>query len=309
MPAASAVIISQSSSRDPARRGLEEAVAAALSRATEAPVLVVPPLYDLPADGPNATALRRLPGDLIVLAWYYPRATHWVLHRLGIRGRIGQASRAGATSRADSVAQIAERSMPAPGGDAEYRLADRTISCFDLRQADTAETLLAEIQPLLHALGRAPAVPPPPITRIEEPVRRRWYPVIDYQRCTHCLECIDFCLFGVYGLDHAEAILVEQPDNCRQGCPACSRVCPEQAILFPQHKTPAIAGGEGEIAAGRIDLSELFGGPGGARGTAETAVRERAEQIALSPPPPARGGPDTEAELDRLVDQLDELDP
>ena len=40
----------------------------------------------------------------------------------------------------------------------------------------------------------------------------------------------------------AETILVEQPDNCRKGCPACSRVCPENAIIFPQHKTPAIAG-------------------------------------------------------------------
>ena len=30
---------------------------------------------------------------------------------------------------------------------------------------------------------------------------RRWYPVIDYSRCTNCMECIDFCLFGVYGVD------------------------------------------------------------------------------------------------------------
>ena len=55
---------------------------------------------------------------------------------------------------------------------------------------------------------------------------RRWYPVIDYSRCTNCMECIDFCLFGVYGIDQQETILVEQPDNCRKGCPACSRVCP-----------------------------------------------------------------------------------
>ena len=56
------------------------------------------------------------------------------------------------------------------------------------------------------------------------------------------MECIDFCLFGVYGIDEQETILVEQPDNCRKGCPACSRVCPENAIIFPQHKTPVIAG-------------------------------------------------------------------
>ena len=78
--------------------------------------------------------------------------------------------------------------------------------------------------------------------RIEEQTARRWYPVIDFARCTNCMECIDFCLFGVYGVSQAEMILVEQPDNCRKGCPACSRVCPENAIIFPLHKAPEIAG-------------------------------------------------------------------
>ena len=41
---------------------------------------------------------------------------------------------------------------------------------------------------------------------------RRWYPVIDYSRCTNCLECLDFCLFGVYGVDSMERILVENQD-------------------------------------------------------------------------------------------------
>ena len=85
--------------------------------------------------------------------------------------------------------------------------------------------------------------------RIDEEPGRRWYPVIDYSRCTNCMECIDFCLFGVYGVDKVETILVEQPDNCRKGCPACSRVCPENAIIFPQHKTPTIAGAP--VVAGR----------------------------------------------------------
>ncbi len=82
-----------------------------------------------------------------------------------------------------------------------------------------------------------------PVVTIDEHPGRRWYPVIDFSRCcTNCMECIDFCLFGVYGVDGAQTILVEQPDNCRKGCPACSRVCPSNAIMFPQHKTPAIAG-------------------------------------------------------------------
>ena len=93
-------------------------------------------------------------------------------------------------------------------------------------------------------------------------VRRRWYPVIDYSRCTNCMECIDFCLFGVYGVDNVDRILVEQQDNCKKGCPACSRVCPVNAIFFPEHKTPAIAGAEGGGAIDfKIDLSKLFGAP------------------------------------------------
>ena len=95
---------------------------------------------------------------------------------------------------------------------------------------------------------------PSTVQRIDEDAARRWYPVIDYSRCTNCMECIDFCLFGVYGVDRVETILVEQPDNCRKGCPACSRVCPENAIIFPQHKTPAIAGSN-ELAAGAQDRS------------------------------------------------------
>ena len=54
---------------------------------------------------------------------------------------------------------------------------------------------------------------------VPEPTKRRWYPVIDYSRCTNCMECIDFCLFGVYGVDKLETILVEQQDNCKQGLP------------------------------------------------------------------------------------------
>ncbi|MEX2185814.1 MAG: ferredoxin family protein, partial [Pirellulales bacterium] len=46
------------------------------------------------------------------------------------------------------------------------------------------------------AMGNSAADGP---TIIADPAARRWYPVIDYSRCTNCMECIDFCLFGVYG--------------------------------------------------------------------------------------------------------------
>ncbi len=112
----------------------------------------------------------------------------------------------------------------------------------------------------------------------DESVDRRWYPVIDYQRCTNCMECIDFCLFGVYGTDVSDNILVEQPDDCRKGCPACSRVCPENAIIFPEHKARAIAGAPGEGPGGlKIDLSKLFGAPS----AMEVAAQERDVELVL----------------------------
>ena len=156
------------------------------------------------------------------------------------------------------------------------------------------------------------------------PEQRRWYPVIDFSRCTNCMECIDFCLFGVYGVDQADTILVEQPDNCRKGCPACSRVCPENAIIFPQHKTPAIAGAQIEAGSLKIDLSKLFGAPESDESAAQAANRERDEQLLMADrapvaPEPASAAsqpatpqvaepPAAKEHLDDLIDELDELD-
>jgi ferredoxin len=83
-------------------------------------------------------------------------------------------------------------------------------------------------------------------------------------------------LFGVYGLDDHERILVEQQDNCKKGCPACSRVCPENAIIFPEYKTAAIAGARVESSTGvKIDLSKLFGAPS----ALEIAAAERDQEL------------------------------
>jgi ferredoxin len=84
-------------------------------------------------------------------------------------------------------------------------------------------------------------------------------------------------LFGVYGIDTNGLILVESQDSCKKGCPACSRVCPENAIIFPLHKTPAIAGAEGEVAGLKIDLSKLFGGDD--KSALEMAVSERDSEL------------------------------
>ena len=65
-------------------------------------------------------------------------------------------------------------------------------------------------------------------------------------------------------------------------CPACSRVCPENAIIFPQHKTPAIAGSADLAANLKIDLSKLFGAPDEGKSAVEIAALERDEQLMMA---------------------------
>ncbi len=74
----------------------------------------------------------------------------------------------------------------------------------------------------------------------------RWYPIIDYSRCTSCGHCLQFCIFGTYELDAAGRVNAVYPDNCKPGCPACARICPNSAIMFALHPDdPAISGAPG----------------------------------------------------------------
>lgn len=92
-----------------------------------------------------------------------------------------------------------------------------------------------------------------------------WFPVIDYSRCTNCMQCLTFCLFDVYGVSGEKQIQVQKPTNCKTDCPACSRVCPEVAILFPKYKAGPINGAEVNDAdlereKMKVDISALLGG-------------------------------------------------
>src|SRR5947208_701454 len=136
------VVLSQAQGKNPSKRALEESVAAALILEPGLDVSIVPHLYDLDAEHTGRLYLESVTGDLVVLAWLYPRAAFWLLDRDGIRGHY-----------------------------------------------------------------------------------------------------------------------VENQDACKKGCPACSRVCPENAIMFPEHKTPGIAGAAaGAVSGLKIDLTRLFGG-------------------------------------------------
>ncbi|HOK95406.1 MAG TPA: ferredoxin family protein [Anaerohalosphaeraceae bacterium] len=68
-----------------------------------------------------------------------------------------------------------------------------------------------------------------------------WFPVIDRQRCRNCMQCLNFCLFGVYG-QVDQTVRVLRPKKCKTGCPACARVCPYAAIIFPKYDKSPING-------------------------------------------------------------------
>lgn len=91
-----------------------------------------------------------------------------------------------------------------------------------------------------------------------------WFPVIDFDRCTNCMQCLSFCLFDVYGVEDKK-IKVQNQNNCKTDCPACSRVCPEVAILFPKYKLGPINGDridpeDMRREAMKVDISALLGG-------------------------------------------------
>jgi NAD-dependent dihydropyrimidine dehydrogenase PreA subunit len=317
-------------------------------------VVVIPHLYDLKPDGTGLLALRGIMGNMIVLSWLYERGIRWTLDRFGIRGREGLTTIKMADDEADEDEADADgENLPEPKERVidSREIPNRRIYCVDLRVHASAQPYIDEVKRIAREnsmqlvgleswIGGSPkpeqmqrflqpsndtALGPPAemksaepaqLTRVEEEPGRRWYPVIDFSRCTNCMECIDFCLFGVYGVDKAETILVEQPDNCRKGCPACSRVCPENAIIFPQHKTPTIAGAPVVAGSLKIDLSKLFGAPDTGESAEAAAIRERDEQLLLAgraavgasiglPKRHSSSSDEPKDELDSLIDALD----
>lgn len=307
------VVISQAQGRNPIKRQLEEDIATALIAEPGVDVSLVPHLYDMSQDHSGMLFLRSVPGNLIVLGWLYERAIRWTLDRANIRGKEGMTLLKSADEESDEDED--DEDTRQYNGIGSVNVPNRRIYCIDLRASESADAFVREVRriseensvqtvDLMSWIGGTPQ--PEQLQRYLQPERllearrafdsgsathvdkavlpedtgRRWYPVIDYSRCTNCMECIDFCLFGVYGVDALDRILVEQQDNCKKGCPACSRVCPENAIIFPQHKQPAIAGADGEVSGLKIDLTKLFGGDSG-ESAVEMAIKERDRELIL----------------------------
>lgn len=136
------------------------------------------------------------------------------------------------------------------------------------RQADTIRTLLEKGYAVSCVTGGAAAQDPAPFLNPAATTGhtwKPWFPVIDFQRCTNCMQCLSFCLFDVYGVSPDGKIQVRNQDNCKTDCPACSRVCPEVAIMFPKYRHGPINGEEVNTEDVRregmkVDISALLGG-------------------------------------------------
>jgi NAD-dependent dihydropyrimidine dehydrogenase PreA subunit len=339
------VVLSQAPGKHPAKRSLEESIVAALLFEPDLEVSVVPNLYDLGPDHTGRLFLESTKGDMVVLSWLYGRAAFWLLDRDGIQGKFGETQLKPPADDEDETDTPTEPQKTSAIG-AKGEIPDRHIYTLDLRDFSKAEPYVQEIRriaaeckarheekeraravnhPAIVQLGLAASAKeiPPALEaftpeKLLSPANRRWYPVIDYNRCTNCLECLDFCLFGVYGIDSLERILVETQDNCKKGCPACSRVCPEGAIMFPEYKSPVIAGAAtGAVSGLKIDLSKLFGG-GDSGDAITTAVAERDRELVADgrsavgmdvgiPKRQTNKASGPKDDLDKLVDDLDAL--
>jgi len=173
-------------------------------------------------------------GDITIFACY-PRAVRWLMAAGGAelhpRTRIVNVRTADEQLLRHAVLELASRQTPAAPASAA-----RTA----VPAADTTSPLR------------------------EDTAWKPWFPVIDRDRCTSCMQCLSFCLFDVYAAPRPGRVEVTNPANCKTGCPACARLCPATAIIFPKYHESPINGDEPPPqTAGRpvrVDISGLLGG-------------------------------------------------
>src|SRR3954469_10193009 len=135
------VVLSQAPGKHPAKRSLEESIAAALILEPGLDVSIVPNLYDLGPDHTGRLYLEGVTGNLAVLTWHFPRAAFWLLDRIGVKGHEGLTQLKPPTD--DDVDEQAE---PPKGIGAGGDVPDRHIYCLDLRDFNTADPYLTEVR-------------------------------------------------------------------------------------------------------------------------------------------------------------------
>lgn len=216
--------------------GSAEAVASALT-AAGLPFETVEDLCRMVARrDPQLQAIAS--ADSVSIVACYPRAVKWLFASAGFPLDMGRTKIANlrAQSTEEALRELLSPETVQGGGDA------------------------GEDRPVISPSPSAPTSPEP---RPGAGTQLGWFPVIDFDRCTQCMQCLSFCLFGVFAVDAQRRIAVQAPENCKINCPACSRVCPEVAIIFPKYPHEPINGGEVRLEDQRrekVDISSLLGG-------------------------------------------------
>src|SRR5205809_7164089 len=140
------VVLSQAPGKHPARRALEESIAAALIMEPGLDVSIVPHLYDLDTAHTGRLFLSSVAGDMVVLSWLYPRAAFWLLDRDGIQGHYGETK---LKPPADDEDDGAESDTPVDKPEAigpAGEIPDRHIYTLDLRDSNKHEAYVAEVR-------------------------------------------------------------------------------------------------------------------------------------------------------------------
>ena len=60
------------------------------------------------------------------------------------------------------------------------------------------------------------------------------FPSINWNKCTHCGECIPVCPEGIFDFDYDGLMAYHNSYKC-VGCNQCSEACPEDAIEFEDY--------------------------------------------------------------------------
>ena len=254
--------------------GIEQALAG-LCAAAGLEVLLAPHLYHVPED---SGLWKELCGGLCAMraffTWLHPRPAEALLRRHGV-WRDG-----------DHAFCLGSRDTPG----ALFRDLERAMSWSHTRNGKPGATVVLDL-----------------------PASERWYPVVDPARCTQCRSCFQFCLFGVYALDGNQKVRVANPDQCKAGCPACSRICPSGAIMFPLYEQDAaIAGAPGRFLTPDAAARRMFylrtGRPCPVCGQAgRKDPRHKGPLCAECNRRTAQAVPAQADELDRLIDGLEKL--
>jgi NAD-dependent dihydropyrimidine dehydrogenase PreA subunit len=243
-----------------------DALCEELSSRSVGEVLIAPHLYFLRPTHPAITRVVSEKSGLRVASFLHARATRWILGFFH---------------------------HPNPNA----------VTAYDIRRYSDPASCAEQLAGDLGELGDAN------VTTYEYNGEKRWFPVLDRDRCTSCGLCHEFCLFGVYerGGEEGpgESVSVAQPDRCKPGCPACARLCPSGAILFPDCTTDSAIAGEPGAEIVRGDVM-----------AARSLAKESIAAHTRSKKPVEKASSDNKAEktsrssdsLDNLIDELESRD-